>query len=76
MCDACGAEGLRGGDGVLAGTPGPALRPDASTTAPTAPAIATVAVTTPAISFTTLMRWVRVTRTVYAGGTGVRGAVC
>jgi hypothetical protein len=76
MCDAWGGEGVRCGDGVLAGATVIALRPEASTTAPAAPPTATAAVTAPAILFATLMRWVRVTRAVYSRGTGVRGAVC
>jgi hypothetical protein len=75
LCGGWAAEGVRGGDGVPAGTV-VALRPEASTTAPAAPPTATAAVTAPAILFTTLRRWVRVTRAVYSRGTAVRGAVC
>jgi hypothetical protein len=76
LCGGWAADGVRGGDGVLAGTAVVVLRPEASTTAPAAPPAATAAVTAPAILFTTLMRWVRVTRAVYSRGTAVRGAVC
>jgi hypothetical protein len=76
LCGGWAAEGVRGGDGVLAGTAVVALRPEASTTAPAAPPTVTAAVTAPAILFATLMRWVRVTRAVYSGGTAVRGTVC
>ena len=66
MCEAWGAEGLRIGDGELAGTVLVRVRPEASTTAPIAPPTAIAAVTTPAILLAALTRWVRVTRAVYS----------
>jgi len=72
----CDADGLFCGDGELTGTALSRARPEASTTAPTAPPTAIAAVTIPAILFTALTRWVRVTRAVYSAGTGVRGVVC
>jgi hypothetical protein len=66
MCEAWGGEGLRCGDGELAGTALGRDRPEASTTAPIAPPTAIAAVTTPAILLTVLTRWVRVTRAVYS----------
>jgi hypothetical protein len=72
----CDADGLFCGDGVFTGTEPSRARPETSATAPTAPATAIAAVTTPAILFTARTRWVRVTRAVYSDGTGVRGTVC
>ncbi|HEX6492829.1 MAG TPA: hypothetical protein VF112_04920 [Candidatus Dormibacteraeota bacterium] len=72
----CDADGLFCGDGELTGTEPSRARPETSATAPAAPATAIVAVTSPAILFTALTRWVRVTRAVDSDGTGVRGAVC